>query len=141
MDAVTLHFEEVEDALEEVHNLFSHWMTEKNGFDESQLYRTRLVLHEWLANLAQHADFQNRAPDISVCIQPEGNNLRCVIEDNSRGFNLDRHWMRPSAFDTLPERGMGLHIIKACTAKLDYARLGGGRHRLEFVVPAEECYG
>jgi serine/threonine-protein kinase RsbW len=39
--------------------------------------------------------------------------------------------------DNLPERGMGLRIIDACTDTLSYAPTDGGRHRLEFSIPAD----
>jgi serine/threonine-protein kinase RsbW len=39
--------------------------------------------------------------------------------------------------DDLPERGMGLRIINACTDSVSYTPTDSGRYRFEFSIPAD----
>jgi serine/threonine-protein kinase RsbW len=124
-----------------VHALFDHW--ENSGifspaFDADKVQLMKLAVHEWLANLVQHADFKDRTPDIRLDIMPNGKRVRCVIEDNSEGFDIsNRMDERREALSGGPERGMGLLILDAATEYMHYNRDDSGRCRLEFSVSAD----
>lgn len=98
----------------------------------------QVVLHEWLANLVQHADFEERSPEIRVQIRAEKHTITCTVTDNSRGFDLQSQLaeQRNSA-QALPERGMGLRIINACTQSCTYRPMDNGWHRFKFSIPAD----
>ena len=78
--------------------------------------------------------------DVSLTVNPAGDRIRCIIEDNSDGFVLDSHLeIEPDYLDTLPERGMGLLILKICSEELTYQRDEfGGYNRLEFFISADQ---
>lgn len=136
------HFQDLERVIDEVHALFDHW--ESSGifspaFDADKVQLMKLAVHEWLANLVQHADFSGRTPDIRLDIMPNGKRVRCVIEDNSNGFDIvTRMDERRRALPGMPERGMGLLILDAATEYMHYHRDDAGRHRLEFSVSADK---
>lgn len=140
MKTDTQRFDDVYHAVHYVHALFKCW--EQNAIaprrDATLLHRTKLALHEWLSNLVQHADFQNRAPDVSVRIAPSEERIQVVVEDNSAGFDLATTYVaEPDLFTSFPERGMGLHIIDACTDAFDYVHINATHHRLTLTVLAD----
>lgn len=143
MDSVTHHFQDLDTLIEQVHSLFDTWEGDSvllASFSLSTLYQVKIAVHEWLANLVQHANFEQDTTDVSLLIKPVDDRIFCVIEDNSDGFILDEHLeIEPEYLDSLPERGMGLLILKICTEDLLYH--GGGmeaNNRLEFYVSADQ---
>ena len=142
MDSRTHHFHNLDTVIDSVHRLFDTWETNHlpSGMDVDLLYQLKLAVHEWLANLVQHANFETDEPDVALTVNPAGPRIRCIIEDNSDGFVLDSHLdIEPAYLDSLPERGMGLLILKICTDELDYRRSEfGGYNRLEFFVSEDQ---
>ena len=142
MASITLRFSDSEKIIDSVHSLFEQWEEENtlgSTLDATTLQRLKLAVHEWLANLIQHADFQHREPCVGLTLNPNGRYLNVAIDDNSEGFDLDGHLSaRREVLDSFPERGMGLLMIKSCTTDLQYRRLDDDRHRLEFNVSADE---
>lgn len=141
MDCFTHRFSDPDTLIDRVHSVFS--ALEKQPLpcwlDERTVHRLKLAVHEWLANLVQHANFEGRQPDIRVTVRPGEDGVECVIEDNSEGFDLNGHLdARDVVMDAFPERGMGLLMIRACTEHLSYTDLGDARHRLKFVVSSEQ---
>ncbi|HMB92511.1 MAG TPA: ATP-binding protein [Rhodothermales bacterium] len=143
MDSVTYHFQDLDTLIEQVHSLFDTWEGDSDLLDIfslSTLYQVKIATHEWLANLVQHANFEQDTTDVSLLVKPVDDRIFCVIEDNSDGFVLDEHLeIEPEYLDSLPERGMGLLILKICTEDLLYH---GGEmqaiNRLEFYVSADQ---
>ena len=107
--------------------------------EEGQALRyAQLVLHEWLANLMQHADFSGRPPNVEVHIRADETHIFCAVSDNSDGFDLAAHLdAQRSAAQALPERGMGLRIINACTDDFVYRTTDDGHQRFEFSIPSD----
>ena len=143
MDSQTHHFQDLDTVIDQVHALFDTWEGDDYlppSFNVAMLYQLKLAVHEWLANLVQHANFETDTTDVTLKVEPAGDQLYCVIEDNSDGFVLDSHLnVEPEYLDSLPERGMGLLILKICTEDLSYQRNeAGGYNRLEFYVSAEQ---
>lgn len=98
---------------------------------------SKLLVHEWVANLVQHADFGDRSPEIRIHVERDGCRNRYIIEDNSEGFDLEASMAHPLEAVQLPERGMGLLILDACSDELVYRSLGPRQNRLEIVVSDE----
>lgn len=98
---------------------------------------SKLLVHEWVANLVQHAQFGDRNPEIVINFESAGNGstVRYVIEDNSMGFDLATYLEgQTSVREPLPERGMGLLILSTCSEEIVYRRVNEGKNRLEFVL-------
>jgi serine/threonine-protein kinase RsbW len=107
--------------------------------DESCM--SRLLVHEWVANLIQHANFEETEPEIAIRFEKSGSSVRYVIEDNSSGFDLDRYLRaNESVSEAMPCRGMGLLMLNACSEHLAYRRLGPQRNRLEFVLRPDGAF-
>ncbi|MFT5142101.1 MAG: serine/threonine-protein kinase RsbW [Rhodothermales bacterium] len=142
MNSTRQHFGDLERIIDEVHVLFDHWGNSgifSPAFDEDKVMLMKLAVHEWLANLVQHAHFGGRTPEIRMDIKPNGKRVRCVIVDNSDGFDLGDHLQeKRDSLPTLPERGMGLLILDAATEYMHYHRDGESCHRLEFSVSADQ---
>ncbi len=99
---------------------------------------SKLLVHEWVANLVQHAQFGNRKPEIVINFEPAGNSIRYVIEDNSMGFDLAAYLQSHNQVsEPLPERGMGLLILSSCSEEIVYRRVSNTKNRLEFVLSTE----
>lgn len=106
--------------------------------DAHTAHSASLVLHEWIANLHQFADFRGRTPKIKIRLTCEDRDLYCSVVDNSAGFDLDSHLPEETDdLDPLPERGMGLRMIRSCTESLSYASTNEGLQRFEFSIPED----
>ena len=78
MKSTRQRFKDLERVIDEVHSLFAHW--ESAGifsptFDQDRVHLMKLAVHEWLANLVQHADFSGRDPEILLDLQPNGSRV------------------------------------------------------------------
>lgn len=142
MNRITHRFSDPDTLIDRVHTLFERW--EADGtfeplLDATTLQRLKLAVHEWLANLLQHANFQERIPEVEFSLHLDGQSVHCCIDDNSEGFDLDGHLSaRREVLDAFPERGMGLLMIKSCTEHLAHRQIDDARHRLEFSVSADQ---
>lgn len=140
--AVTRHFNDLECAIEYAHALFENWelrVPPSLRSSGSMRCRAKLSVHEWLANLMQHADFEERTPQVVLTVRGGPNHIHCIMEDNSEGFDIGAHAQeRPYLFDAFPERGMGLQFIVASTDAFSYEQMPNGWHRLEFYITSEQ---
>jgi serine/threonine-protein kinase RsbW len=141
MSVLAKEYTDLDRALDEVRTVIETWsgsMDGPAGPNGETIQYTQLVLHEWIANLLQHADFEEHPPFLRIRLTYQDRQIRCVVVDNSSGFDLtDRLPADQEAMDDLPERGMGLRIIDACTDTLSYAPTDSGCHRFEFSIPAD----
>ncbi|MDX1418806.1 MAG: ATP-binding protein [Rubricoccaceae bacterium] len=135
-------FRDLDTIVDEVHALFAGWAragTFAETLDASGIFVAQLAVHEWVANLVQHAAFGGRAVEIDLSLTVEAGGLRCVIEDNSDGFDFEEQVDRQERLVQAPEpseRGRGLLMLIACAEDLRYESAGRGRQRIAFVVPA-----
>ena len=119
-------FDDLGSSVEELHRLFDAWERSDApiGYLESFSFNVlRFAVHEWVANLVQHADFGDRAPVIRLGLAPQEGCVHCTIEDNSRGFDFQDQIekQRVSVEAPLPpERGRGLLMLIACAENLRY---------------------
>jgi len=141
MSVLAKEYSDLDHALDEVRSVIEQWSTsldEAPELDGETIQYTQLVLHEWIANLLQHADFGGRPPAIRIRLATEHTHVRGIVEDNSTGFDLtSRLPTEDEALDELPERGMGLRIINACTDHLSYDSTDEGLYRFEFSIPGD----
>jgi len=142
MNGITERYTDLEQAIDEVRVLLDRWSDERRRLgepppDPQALRYAQLILHEWLANLLQHARFPDR-PLITVRVESEKQCLCGLVTDNSTGFDIAAHLRRQrQSSESLPERGMGLRIISACSDTFSYNRGDNGRYRFEFSIPAD----
>ncbi len=125
MTSVQFQFSDLDTVIAEVHPLLEAWHREAAlaSLEDVRLHRMKLVVHEWLANLVQHADFGGRAPRIELALVLEDDDVRCVIEDNSNGFDFGRQLAEQRAkleAEAFAERGRGLLIMLDGTDDLRY---------------------
>lgn len=141
MSILARKYTDLNRALDEVRSILEEWsasLEEKSAPDAETVRYTQLVLHEWIANLLQHADFRDRPPTVEIRLGTENRHIICTVTDNSEGFDLAEQLpTQEEMMDDLPERGMGLRIINACTDSLSYTSTEAGRHRFEFSIPAD----
>lgn len=112
-------FTRLDRVIDEVHALFDAWARSRAfepvlGVDGAGVLR--LAVHEWVANLVQHATFPGPAK-ISLQVEPEPEGVRCTITDTSAGFDfVEAVEARRSALDApMPsERGRGLLMLLRC---------------------------
>ena len=138
-------FRDLDAIVDEVHAIFGAWADEDAfapTLDAMGVEVMKLAVHEWIANLVQHAAFGRRPPEIRLAVGVvEGADpplVRCEIEDNSDGFDFSDQVGRQHEALAAPEpgeRGRGLLMLIACSEDLRYESLGEGRQRLAFHVP------
>lgn len=128
-------------AIDEYHALFSAWLNDDRlatVLDRYEAEIFRLALHEWIANLVQHAQFSD-APLIRLTMTREADGIHCVVEDNSEGFDFARQVEKQQAILDAPgpsERGRGLLMLITCVRDLTYEPLTENNlQRLSFRVP------
>ncbi len=138
MSVLAQEYTDLDRALNEVRSALEEWSIEQEEASDETVQYTQLVLHEWIANLLQHADFHDRSPSVYIQLTTENRHITCEVTDNSEGFDLAEQLpSQEEAMEDLPERGMGLRIIDACTDRLSYTTIESGRHRFEFSIPAD----
>lgn len=151
---VDRRFTDMDTIMDDLHDLFEWWSDEAldaGALDEYSIEVMKLAIHEWLANLVQHARFPEEEPLIKLTLAPDEQRIHCAIEDNSSGFDLlqqvtcQRHHLE--AAPEPPERGRGLLLMIACTENLSYRPVSASAkrskqesylHRLEFWVSPRE---
>lgn len=148
-----VRFQDLGTVVDELHGVFERWEHDEAFLPPLDSFARdvmKLAIHEWVANLVQHADFGDRAPLIQLAVWANGESVRCEIADNSQGFDFDiqvarqHHKIVKSA--TPSDRGRGLLMMIACTEDLRYyqpmpaASADGhsGHHRLEFSISASK---
>ena len=136
----SFHFRDFDRVIDEVHDLFDTW-AEAGVFepvlDDEGLDVLRLAVHEWIANLVQHAAFP-RSHDVWLTVEAEGTVVRCVIEDTSTGFDFTDQVERQRSLLDRPspsERGRGLLMLITCAEDLGYRPARPGvNQRVTFTI-------
>ncbi len=140
MSPLVREYTNLDRALEDLRTSLTDWADTRTNDDPSAetIRYTRIVLQEWLANLSEHGHFATRPPTVEIQLRTTNQDVHCEVLDNSEGFDLET--VLPSSnepIDGLPERGMGLRIMDACTQSLSYTTREDGRHCLAFSIPAD----
>ncbi|PSQ96170.1 MAG: ATP-binding protein [Bacteroidetes bacterium SW_9_63_38] len=140
MSVLAKKYSDLDHALDEVRSVLHDWSRNLNDASVPRgetIHYTQLVLHEWIANLLQHADFADRPPSIEIRLTTQNRHITCSVIDNSEGFDLKKRLPEREEMEELPERGMGLRIIDACTGELSYTSTGAGTYCFKFFIPAD----
>ena len=144
----TYVFSDLDRVTDQIHDLFDGWaesgaFASVLGFDGVEVLR--LAVHEWVANLVQHAHFPG-GPRVELALEAEGDGIRCVLVDTSAGFDLATQLERQQSILDAPapsERGRGLLMLITSTDDLTYVPAGpAGPQRLAFLVrdPGEDFF-
>ena len=127
-------------AVDEVHALFDGWAASgafEPVLDAEGVDVLRLAVHEWVANLVQHASFPGD-PRITLEVTPVADGVRCAITDASDGFDFLGTVQRQQAVLQTPapsERGRGLLMLLRCAVDLDFEAAGDGvQQHIAFTV-------
>jgi serine/threonine-protein kinase RsbW len=140
MKAFTKTYTDLDRALDEVRSLPQEWPAARRdgGPDAETTHCVCLVLHEWIANLHQHAQFSSPPATVEIRLSCQDREVTCAVVDNSEGFDIDAYLPdEDEDLEALPERGMGLRMIKTCTGSLSYTPTEDGLHRFEFTIPSD----
>lgn len=135
-------FEDFDQIVDEVHAIFDAWCDEDAFADtigEFGVQVMKLAVHEWIANLVQHAAFRKGPPKVRLTVHEDEDGVYCCIEDNSDGFDFQSQLTHQegAVFGPEPsERGRGLLMLIACTEDLAYGSSPDGFQRLDFAVRA-----
>lgn len=136
----SFHFRDFDRVIDQVHDLFDAW-TEAGAFrpalEAEGLDVLRLAVHEWVANLVQHASFAGPR-DVWLTVEAAGDVVRCTVEDTSDGFDFaDQLERQREALDrpAPSERGRGLLMLITCAEDLGYRPARPGvNQRVTFTV-------
>ena len=140
MKAFSKTYTDLDRALDEVRSLPNEWSAAQHpeGPDDETVHCVCLVLHEWIANLHQHAQFRRTPATVEVHLSFQARGIVCTVLDNSEGFDLEPHLPdEDDDMEALPERGMGLRMIETCTESLSYTPTDDGLHCFEFIIPPD----
>lgn len=136
----TFAFTDLDRAVDRFHALCDVWArggpyVERLGADG--LHVLRLTVHEWIANLVQHACYPDER-EITFTIDVDGDAVRCVIEDTSAGFDFAAQIEHQQALLSAPapsERGRGLLMLVSCAEDLAFRPAAPGvRQRVAFAL-------
>lgn len=132
-------FSSLASSVEELHQVLDQWSRTKylgGSMSTEVKVRTRLIVHEWIANLVQHATFNGQNPRVCLEINVHSDErIEVAIADNSAGFSVGNKSELAQKLDSdeLPqERGLGLPLIVACTRGLRYDCPKNKMNRLKF---------
>ena len=93
------------------------------NLDPKQRYKATFVCEEMLTNLARHADFENRTPDVSLKLDTlEQKALRLTFKDNAKSFNL-LNYPDPKIGGDIEETvlgGLGIYLTKQYAKNIQY---------------------
>ena len=93
------------------------------NLDPKQLYKATFVCEEILTNLARHASFENRTPDVSLNFDTlEQEALLLTFKDNAKSFNL-LEYPDPKIGGDLEETelgGLGIYLTKQYAKDIQY---------------------
>ncbi len=136
----TYAFTTLDQAVDRLHAVCDGWTPDgpvATALGTDGLYVLRLTLHEWIANLVQHAAFTGERA-ITLSIDVDGDAVRCAIEDTSAGFDFAGQVEHQRGLLDAPspsERGRGLLMLVTCAEELEYQPAGPGvRQRLAFAM-------
>jgi len=136
----THRFTNLGTVIDDVHALLDAWMDEGSlqpPLNHDGEIVLRLAVHEWIANLVQHASFLSSEPEIWLDVQRNPDAVTVSIEDTSRGFDLlgqleEQHELLHAPAPS--ERGRGLLMLITCTDDLNYCPAGENRQQLSFTL-------
>lgn len=141
MNGFAKQYTDLDHALDEVRSAVQDRLGNHHAedLDDEIVHCTCLVLHEWVANLYRHAQFQDRSPEVEIRFSREDRCIAGSVTDNSEGFDLEAHLPKEKKnAEPLSEGGNGLRIIGTCADSLSYTPTEDGLHRFEFTISSDQ---
>jgi len=143
-----IHIHGRDQFVDAVHTQFDAWaeideLNDAIGMDG--LAVLRLAVHEWVANLVQHAEFCGDA-ELVISLEIVDGGIRCHMEDSSRGFDfVDQIGAQQSVMNAPApsERGRGLLMLVSCAEDLEFRQADGDQpQHIAFTVraPTEDTF-
>ena len=134
----TTAFTDLDRAVDRLHAICDGWTDDgpiAHLLGADGMHVLRLTLHEWVANLVQHASFAAEA-EILLTIDVQEGAVHCIVEDTSAGFDFAAQIESQRTLLDAPspsERGRGLLMLVSCAEDLEFrAAEPGVRQRLAF---------
>lgn len=106
-----------------------------HGLSTRCAFQLELVLAEAVTNIVQYADVAGGDAAIAVELQCAEEGIRIRLEDTGRPFDptsAPAH-VQPQNLEESRIGGLGIHLIRAYTERLEYHRVGN-RNRLSMVI-------
>lgn len=95
--------------------------------NEVAVYQVELSVVEAVNNAIKHAYGNERGHEVEILVSFHGDRLTFQIVDNGRSLDpshIPAMDFDPDDLDSLPESGMGLHIIQSVMDAVEYGRYG-----------------
>lgn len=120
---------ELENKIEEISRLSVELesFVEKEGLPLKTGLNLNLVLEELITNTILYGYENDKEHLIKVSIERDGDTLKVSLEDDGVAFNpLEKEPPKMSSeLDDLTPGGLGIHLVKNLTDKLEYQRKDG----------------
>ena len=117
---ITIDIEDMAASLSAAENELN---TLNHTIDEEKKYKAAFICEEILTNLARHADFEGRYPEVTLSYDFEApDSLIMYFKDNSKSFNL-LEFSDPTLSDDLDNieaGGLGIFLTKQYARTLQY---------------------
>ena len=133
-------FTDFDRTIDQLHELMDGWAEAgifSDVLGEEGMHVFRLVVHEWVANLLQHATYAQERK-LVLTVWQDGDALRCSVEDTSLGFDMlgqVEHQRDVLDAPAPSERGRGLLMLVTCAEDLEFRMAADGvRQRIAFAL-------
>ena len=107
--------------LDNLKDSFNRIEEQCSDFDANLMYKVMFISEEIITNLARHADFQARTPDVILSLETT-HNLLLTFKDNAKKFNM-LEYPDPNIEEDVQVRelgGLGIFLTKKYAKKIEY---------------------
>jgi anti-sigma regulatory factor (Ser/Thr protein kinase) len=107
-----------------------HAFLQPHALSDATVFNVELVLEETLMNVIWHAYAGRPGQRIGVCVRLEAGQVVIEIDDDGMAFDprAARPAARPASIGEAQPGGLGLLLLRARAAAVDYRREGGRNH-------------
>ena len=118
--------------MEAVHALIAQAIREYSLTDELAHW-IELTISESMINAIQHGNKADPTKKATLKISSDGDNLEIIVEDQGKGFTLDKVADPTDTANLLKPSGRGILIIRSFMDEVDLTECEGGGCRLRMV--------
>ena len=101
---------------------------EISWLEANEQFKILLVCEELLSNLARHADFGNRLPEVTLSLDhADQRGVQLTCSDNAEPFDI-REFPDPEPARKIEQRrlgGLGIYLLKKYAKHIDYSSKQG----------------
>ena len=101
---------------------------EISSLEANEQFKILFICEELLTNLARHADFSNRLPEVTLSLDhADQRKVQLTCSDNAEPFDL-RAFPDPELDRRIEERrlgGLGIYLLKKYAKDIDYSSKQG----------------